>query len=391
MVRTCRFGSDWTQCGHDSSSYPLSIINAVASVPLVNVGGYVLRPGHVATSAGRMTPSSRSLLPHESIRVLLRTGKNDEAISKLRAIIAAHPGDIAAIHLLFDAHFQKRDWQSALALAQQLTKLRPETASYQKLMISTLSNLKRYDQAIAQARSFSARHGEDVEILNILKIAHFYTGSIDEAIRCGQRVMEMRDAEMCKRGAALKLREPSGRGGRDIIAFTIWGANPIYNYGAMINLLLSKTVYPGWTCRFYFDDSVPHGTIDFLAKNGAEIIAAKEFSAVPGYFRRFLPLSDPGVNRSIVRDCDSRVSAAEANLVAHWIASGYPFHVMRDHVLHNDLILAGLWGGRALRYRRSRSVASLFQLRSDQQVRARSAHAGDDGMAANPPALSCPR
>jgi hypothetical protein len=296
---------------------------------------------------GRVTQISGSVLPHESIRVLLRAGKNDEAISKLHAIIAAHPSDIAAVHLLFDAHFQKRDWQPALALAQQLAKLRPQVANYQKLMISTLSNMKRYDQAIALARNFSERHGEDVEILNILKIAHFHTGNIDEAIRCGQRVMEMRDAEMCKRAAPLELAEPSGRSGRDIIVFTIWGANPIYNYGAMINLLLSKTVYPGWACRFYFDDSVPHGTIDFLAKNGAEIIDAKDFSGVPGYFRRFLPLGDPGVNRFMVRDCDSRVSAAEAKLVADWIVSGYPFHVVRDHVLHNDLILAGLWGGRA--------------------------------------------
>ena len=113
----------------------------------------------------------------------------------------------------------------------------------------------------------------------------------------------------------------------------------------MINLLLSRTIYPGWTCRFYFDDSVPLGTIDFLAKNGAELIDAKGFPAVPGYFRRFLPLSDSGVARFLVRDCDLRVSTAEAELVADWIASGYPFHVVRDHVLHNDLILAGLWGG----------------------------------------------
>ena len=160
---------------------------------------------------GRVTQISGSALPHESICVLLRAGKNDQAISKLRAIIAAHPNDIAAVHLLFDAHFQKRDWQSALALAQQLAKLRPQIANYQKLMISTLSNMKRYDQAIALARNFSARHGEDVEVLNILKIAHFYTGSVDEAIRCGQRVMEMRDAEMCNRTAPLKLREPSKR------------------------------------------------------------------------------------------------------------------------------------------------------------------------------------
>ena len=54
------------------------------------------------------------------------------------------------------------DWQPALALAQQLTKLRPNIANYQKLVISTLSNMKRYNQAIAQARTFGARHGEEL-------------------------------------------------------------------------------------------------------------------------------------------------------------------------------------------------------------------------------------
>ena len=166
---------------------------------------------------------SATILPHEPIRVLLRAGKHDDAISKLRAIIAANPGDIAAVRILADAYFQKRDWQSALKLAQQLTELHPQVADYQKLKVSTLSNMKRYDEAIAQAHGFSARHGEDVEMLNILKVAYFYKGAIDEAICCGQRAIEMRDAEMCKGAAPLKLIEPSGRSGLDIIAFTIWG------------------------------------------------------------------------------------------------------------------------------------------------------------------------
>ena len=29
-----------------------------------------------------------------------------------------------------------------------------------------------------------------------------------------------------------------------------------------------------------------------------------------------------------------------------WIGSGHPFHVVRDHVLHNELMIGCLWGGR---------------------------------------------
>jgi hypothetical protein len=54
----------------------------------------------------------------------------------------------------------------------------------------------------------------------------------------------------------------------------------------------------------------------------------------------------PAVGRFLVRDCDARLSLAEANLVRQWIESGFPFHVVRDHVLHNELMIGCLWGGR---------------------------------------------
>ena len=52
------------------------------------------------------------------------------------------------------------------------------------------------------------------------------------------------------------------------------------------------------------------------------------------------------MGRFLVRDCDARLSAPEADLVRQWINSGYPFHVVRDHALHNELMIGCLWGGR---------------------------------------------
>jgi hypothetical protein len=57
-------------------------------------------------------------------------------------------------------------------------------------------------------------------------------------------------------------------------------------------------------------------------------------------------MNDRSVGRFLVRDCDARLSAAEADLVRQWIDSGYPFHVVRDHVLHNELMIGSLWAGR---------------------------------------------
>jgi len=63
--------------------------------------------------------------------------------------------------------------------------------------------------------------------------------------------------------------------------------------------------------------------------------------------RRFAVADDPSVGRFLVRDCDSVINAREARAVDEWIASGKPFHIMRDWWTHTDPVLAGMWGGMA--------------------------------------------
>jgi tetratricopeptide (TPR) repeat protein len=284
---------------------------------------------------------------HDPIRGLLRAGKNDEAIVRLCAITIIRPDDLLARELLFDAFFQKRDWAPALVLAEQLTRALPDSAGLQKSLIATLSNMKRFDEALAKALQYIERHGEDLTILDALKVAHFYTGKVDEAIRYGQRALDLRDQEACRLPRAVSITEPAGPpSGRNVISFSLWGTAPFYSYGAMINLVLSRTVYPGWTCRFYVDSAVPPACVAFLRDNGADVRNIEDEYPGVGLFQRFLVMSDRTVGRFLVRDCDARLSAAEADLVRQWIDSDYPFHVVRDHVLHNELMIGCLWGGR---------------------------------------------
>jgi len=56
-----------------------------------------------------------------------------------------------------------------------------------KFVTFTLSNMKRLKEASAHATRYLAEHGEDVLVLDVLKVACFYSGSIDEAVRYGQR------------------------------------------------------------------------------------------------------------------------------------------------------------------------------------------------------------
>lgn len=135
--------------------------------------------------------------PYQPIQALLRAGRNDEAIVKLCALVVTRPEDLAAKELLFDAFFQKRDWLPAFVLAEELARRQPENARLQKALI-------------ALASRYIERHGEDLTILGVLKVAHFYIGKVDEAIRYGKRAIELRDAEACRNPTAMSMTEPSG-------------------------------------------------------------------------------------------------------------------------------------------------------------------------------------
>src|SRR5215469_3742502 len=149
-----------------------------------------------------------SAQPYDAIRALLRAGKNDEAVVRASSIAIARPDDLVAKELLFDAFFQKRDWPAALALAEELARRAPQIARLEKALIATLSNMGRYDQAITQAFQYIVRHGEDLTILDALKVAHFYTGKTTEAIRYGQRGIELRDAEACRTAPPIAVAAP---------------------------------------------------------------------------------------------------------------------------------------------------------------------------------------
>lgn len=283
---------------------------------------------------------------YDHIRMLLRAGKNDEAIATSSALVVMRPNDLIAKELLFDGFFQKHEWLPALVLAEELARRQPDVARLQKSLIATLSNMKRYDETITQAYQYIVRYGEDLNMLDALKVAYFYTGKIDDAVRYGQRGIELRDAEACAHPPAAMAEPKRPPSGKNVISFSLWGKAPVYAYGAMINLVLSRTIYPGWTCRFYVAEDVPRQCISYLRDNGADVRNIDDEYPGVGSVQRFLVMNDRKVGRFLVRDCDARVSPEEARHVQDWIDSKRPFHVIRDHVLHNDLMLGGLWAGR---------------------------------------------
>lgn len=213
---------------------------------------------------------------------------------------------------------------------------------------STYSRWRKHRKAVPILERF-LKHGiSDASAFDALAMSCSSTGDTLRARLFGSMALKEKDALTKDRHGSPALNPPGDfESRRKIIAFTLFGSDPRYLRGALQNVLVARSLYPGWTCRFYVDDSVDATFLAVLADEGAEIIpdTSGDNDIRHRLCRRFLVADDPTVGSFMVRDCDSVVSEREAAAVAEWLASGEPFHSMRDWYTHTDPMLAGLWGG----------------------------------------------
>ena len=132
-----------------------------------------------------------------------------------------------------------------------------------------------------------------------------------------------------------------------VISFSLYGEQPEYTINAVVNCLLAPKIYPGWTCRFYIDDTVPDGVVRLLRSfPHVELVEMPRHRESAAFFWRFLAAADPGIEVMVSRDADSWLSAREAACVDAWLESGRDFHIIRDHCCHGARIMGGMWGVR---------------------------------------------
>ena len=129
-----------------------------------------------------------------------------------------------------------------------------------------------------------------------------------------------------------------------IISFSLWGNKPKYCVGAIRNAQLAQKYFPEWECRFYCGRDVPGIYISALnAFDNTKVWIRPKEDLTFGAFWRFDAM-EPGTI-VLSRDCDSRLSAREKQIVDEWLASDCKLSVIRDHNNHYEFpILAGMWG-----------------------------------------------
>lgn len=136
---------------------------------------------------------------------------------------------------------------------------------------------------------------------------------------------------------------------KKIIAFSLWGNNECYNWGAVENALVAKNIYPGWICRFYVAADIIPEVKDILEKlDNVELVEMKENRGSGNMFWRFKPIFEEDNLIVLSRDTDSRLNMREKKCVDEWLANknGHKqdLLILRDHKNHNQLIMGGMFG-----------------------------------------------
>ena len=230
-------------------------------------------------------------------------------------------------------------------IAAAVHKARPNPENTRNL-IAALNRAHRLEEALAVTVA-AKDHFEPFEHASVMCEIHHDLGRRDEAIGFGTEALTLKDAltPPVDRPEPVTRRFDAGRPERNIIAFSLFGTQWRYLKGALNNAIVARYLYPGWTPRFYVDDSVPADTVQALLQEGAQVRKAIKLPVEPyGLFWRFLVEDDGDVDLYIVRDADSVMNMRERAAVEDWLASGRPYHVMRDNPRHCELMLAGMWG-----------------------------------------------
>lgn len=246
---------------------------------------------------------------------------------------------------------------ATLAMLRRHTQTHPQDYDGWISLALFLQSLGRDAELLAPFRAALALRN-DPAARNALVTALWRLGQIEAAQAEGLLNLRLKDDLSLQNFMAspfnrFRLRA-GGKGfdpenpSRNIIAFSLWGDRPEYVTGALVNAQISQHIYVNWTARFYCDHSVPEEARRLLRAYGAEVVMMErtEHQRIRPLWR-FLASDDPKVNVFICRDADSRLNGKELNAVHDWLKSGKRFHVMRDHIYHMELILAGMWGGQA--------------------------------------------
>ncbi|RYX94484.1 MAG: hypothetical protein EOO28_14000 [Comamonadaceae bacterium] len=235
------------------------------------------------------------------------------------------------------------------ALAQMYVAGRTDAA----LAWADLSWLAMRNGHLDQARQWLlAGHDSDTSepaVMEGLCELAWREGDLPRAQQWGRAAL---DAKSARSGPPVPPAPVESEGSIDVISFSLFGTNPWYGESAVQTVTAARSLYPGWQCVVYVDEGVSPALQRRLEAAGAALRPPPPaWAHLPGTVWRFAALDEPQARRVLMRDVDSPPTPREAAAVQAWLQSGRAAHVMRDHWVHCELVLAGLWGCHAAHLR----------------------------------------
>lgn len=289
-------------------------------------------------------------------RALRDAGSFIEAANAYREAAEASPLSNAPLFIAYCLRDAGK-FDDAVRSFRDYLKIRPKDRDGWIGLGVMLKDNQKYAESLPFLAMALRLKGEP-EVRNALISSLWRAGSHSEAQKLGLINLREKDVRALNRFSKSSSKEIKLKDGdkgfdpedasRNIVAFSLWGDRPEYVTGAIINSQIVKHIYVNWTARFYCDTSVPRDALEILGGYGAQVVMMNK--SEDQHIRpmwRFLVSDDPKVNVFVCRDADSRLNAKELIAVQDWLTSGKRFHLMRDHIYHHELILAGMWGGMA--------------------------------------------
>jgi len=287
---------------------------------------------------------------------LVTQGNLDQALDKFNVALKIQPSNPAAFRGVVDV-LSKRERYPELEKFLSARLQDGDRSDFILMKLATTHfNMKQAGEAIKLLDQCKHQAGHDWHV-NKLK-AHLALQQVESALPHGHELLVIKDklANLLMEQDEIRavhsrwptnFRQFDGTSPhRNIVCFSLWGNDPKYTYTAVVNAKMVPKIYRGWTARFYVDDTVPLEIRDALVQYGAQVILVENDGRnYLKLFWRFLASDDQGVDFFISRDADAIVNIREKAAVDEWLASGKPFHMMRDHPEHAELIMAGMWGG----------------------------------------------
>lgn len=280
----------------------------------------------------------------EVVKTILARGHISPTQDELALLFDAPDTHVLAQKILAVHAFNAGEFETSVIRAKKVLACEISRESVSNL-ISALMKARYYDEALQTLDD----HGELLDPLDaIAKKSEIcaHKGDWQNAVRFGRDALAVKDAEApASPSDGLPAILHPYRPERSALSFSLFGSDARYLEGALRNAIIARHSYPGWRVRFYVDDTVPEATLKQLIDEGAQVFRVTgQSTAHHGLFWRFMIEDDETVDIYVVRDADSIISIKERVAVGQWLESGLPFHIMRDHPVHSELMLAGMWG-----------------------------------------------